>query len=66
MSQRDALTPKQCQYVAMVSQGQTHSDIARVLGVARKTIIRWSQQAHVKSAIAEAQAGSQRGIAQAH
>jgi len=49
----------------MVCQGQTHSDIAKSLGVARKTIIRWSKLPQIQVAIEEANAGSHRGIAQA-
>jgi len=35
MSQHGALTKQQAQYVAMVSQGQTHTDIAKVIEVDR-------------------------------
>lgn len=65
MTQRVSLTPQQAKYVAMVCQGHSHSDIAKSLGVARKTIIRWSKLPQIQSAIEEANAGSHRGIAEA-
>ncbi len=65
MTQRDSLTSQQVKYVSMFCQGQNHSDIARTLGVARKTIICWSKLPQIQSAIAAGNAGSERGIAQA-
>lgn len=64
MSQHGALTKQQAEYVAMVSQGHTHTDIAKILKVDRRTLIRWSKLPHVHSAIAEANAAAQRGVAE--
>lgn len=64
MSQHGALTKQQAQYVAMVSQGQTHTDIAKAIGVDRRTLIRWHKLPQVQAAIAEANAAAQRGVAQ--
>lgn len=63
MSQHGALTKQQAEYVAMVSQGQNHTDIAKVLGVDRRTLIRWSKLPQVQAAIAESNAAATRGIA---
>ena len=52
MSQQ-VLTPEQAKMVSMVCQGQTNTAIAEILGVARKTIIRWQKLPHIKDAIAQ-------------
>lgn len=52
MSQQ-ALTPQQAKYVAMTCQGQTNVDIAKALGIARKTVTRWGKLPHIQEAIAQ-------------
>ena len=63
MSQHGALTKQQAEYVAMVSQGQNHTDIAKILKVDRRTLIRWSKLPHIQAAIAESNTAASRGIA---
>ena len=60
----EPLTPQQAQMVALTTQGQSQIQIAKTLGVSRQTIIRWGKLPHVQSAIAEANAAAQRGVAE--
>lgn len=62
---QSALTPQQAKMVSMTCRGFTNTDIAKELGVARKTIIRWNKLPHIQAAIAEANAAAQRGVANA-
>ena len=64
MSQHGALTKQQAEYVVMVSQGQNHTDIAKVLKVDRRTLIRWSKLPQVQGTIAESNSAAQKGIAE--
>lgn len=64
MSQHGALTKQQAEYVAMVCQGQNHTDIASVLKVDRRTLIRWSKLGHVQAAIAQANDAASKGVAE--
>lgn len=62
MSQQ-ALTPEQAKMVSMFCQGMTNTAIAETLGVARKTIIRWSKLPHIKDAIAQASSRQTEAVA---
>lgn len=63
MSQQ-ALTPQQAKYVAMTCQGQTNTDIAKALGIARKTVTRWGKLPHIQAAIAQTSSRQTEAVAE--
>jgi len=50
-----SLTPKHLQAVSWLAQGKTHAEVASELGIATKTVQRWSKQPEFTQAVSDVQ-----------